>query len=39
MEATYERPEVLATYQVDELTEEAAVCSEYATTVTYTDPP
>jgi hypothetical protein len=28
MEATYERPEVLATYSVDELAEEAAVCVE-----------
>lgn len=32
METTrYERPEVLATYSVDELTEEAAVCISYKT--------
>jgi hypothetical protein len=35
MEATYERPEVVATYRVDELAEEAAVCTiDYKTTTT-----
>ena len=30
MEKRYERPEVLATYSVDELAEEAAVCKTYS---------
>jgi hypothetical protein len=36
MEATYQRPEVVATYRVDELAEEAAVCSEYNGVITTT---
>jgi hypothetical protein len=39
MEATYERPEVFATYRVDELAEEAAVCIDYQQEPGYIPPP
>jgi hypothetical protein len=39
MEATYERPEVVATYRVDELAEEAAVCTTVYKITTTIKPP